>query len=96
MMAVWHAVQLDDWLAQHEAKEAAEKAADQNDDGWTVVRRKGVRLRLSAEYDHHRHTDTTWARALAEELRCQNCVAGKKEDHRCYRHRCWISGSCCC
>lgn len=37
-------VQLDDWLADHEAKEAAEKQAEQSNDGWTVVRRKGVSI----------------------------------------------------
>ncbi|KAK9813636.1 hypothetical protein WJX73_001030 [Symbiochloris irregularis] len=39
--------QLDDWMADHEAKEAAEKAVDQSNDGWTVVRRKGGRKKTT-------------------------------------------------
>ena len=36
------ALQLDDWLTQHEEEEARKRLHLDADDGWTVVKRKGV------------------------------------------------------
>ena len=97
-MFAWYGMQLDEWMAQHQAKEAAEKAADQNDDGWTVVRRKGVSMLHESDVLTliFNTTSQTWVGMLAKGSTCEICRAGKKEDHRCCRHSCWLSSSCCC